>query len=301
MTVHNEQFTAVPNVMFDLMPHISMAQFSVLMTIARKTYGWQKLEDTISLSQFSKATGLSTYGVRLAIQEMVNRGFVARRQVGKQNHAYTIMLPAITAYLAQLYNSVAQSDGKLYNSVAQSDTEPCNSVAQLHEKPCNSVAPQKKPNTKEKTFKETGVPSSFLGPNEQISQTMEKWQTIVGNISKADKSTLRTLCAKHGVPLVCGAIDKARAAGKVEGLGFVRWVLENAPNEVVAKAPAKGGILEYKAWLLREFNMDNADVIAMDEGITTRDLYGKYERYKIAAQGYVIKDAPDLASFLASV
>lgn len=54
----------IPNVLFDVvMARVSPAQFKVLMAVARKTYGWGKESDRISLSQLQQMTGLSRQGV----------------------------------------------------------------------------------------------------------------------------------------------------------------------------------------------------------------------------------------------
>lgn len=56
--------SAIPNVLFDYwMDKLSPAEFKVLMCIARKTYGWHKDVDKISIKQIEKMTGLSRKGI----------------------------------------------------------------------------------------------------------------------------------------------------------------------------------------------------------------------------------------------
>jgi uncharacterized phage protein (TIGR02220 family) len=56
--------TQVPNVLLDVvMPAIKNASLRVLLAVARKTYGYQKVADDISLTQLQKLTGLSRQGV----------------------------------------------------------------------------------------------------------------------------------------------------------------------------------------------------------------------------------------------
>jgi phage replication O-like protein O len=56
--------TQVPNVLLDVvMPAIKNASLRVLLAVARKTYGYQKSADDISLTQLQKLTGLSRQGV----------------------------------------------------------------------------------------------------------------------------------------------------------------------------------------------------------------------------------------------
>ena len=49
--------SAIPNVLFDYwMEKLSPAEFKVLLCIARKTYGWHKDNDLISIKQIEKMT-----------------------------------------------------------------------------------------------------------------------------------------------------------------------------------------------------------------------------------------------------
>mgnify|MGYP003440882279 FL=1 len=63
--------TQVPNFVFDvLMAKTSKtpARFFVLLAIIRKTYGWQKHEDLLSLSQIIELTGMSKNAVKDALK-----------------------------------------------------------------------------------------------------------------------------------------------------------------------------------------------------------------------------------------
>jgi len=142
--------------------------------------------------------------------------------------------------------------------------KPCNSVAQFREKVCNSVATQKK-EFKEKELKESGFSSSFnsLGesesrvnntlqaeskpqkaptqegdnhaPDEAIAYTLQAWQTIRdGEAKRGEIKTLRNLCAMHGARTVYRAIIAAKDAGKIDGVGWVKWWLENKAPDTAA-------------------------------------------------------------------
>lgn len=308
----NDKYTPVPNILFDLMPHISMAQFAVLATVARKAYGWQKAEDQISLSQFVEATGLSLSGTRQAIAALLLSGFLVRRKSGKQDHYYTIDLQYIERYLGRLKQKAERlNDAELCHSVTQleetmslSNTELCHSVAQSDDELCHSVAPQKK-ELKEKEIKESVFSSfsfsSVSTPDEDIAQALQQWQNIVGgNVSKSNKTALRQLCAKHGAKQVVGAIDKSHAAGKVDGLGYVRWLLDNAATQLPPVAVPAPDVLPYRKWLLREYLCDNPQIIAQDEGVAESKLQGEYEKYKLGAQGYKVVQVPGLYGAMAA-
>lgn len=69
--------SAIPNVLFDYwMVILSPAEFKVLMCIARKTYGWHKNTDLISLKQIEKMTGLHRSGIIKNVESLVERGLL---------------------------------------------------------------------------------------------------------------------------------------------------------------------------------------------------------------------------------
>ena len=61
--------SAIPNILFDYwMYQLNSSEFKVLMCIARKTYGWHKNSDSISVKQIEKMTGLSRNGILNSIK-----------------------------------------------------------------------------------------------------------------------------------------------------------------------------------------------------------------------------------------
>lgn len=69
--------SAIPNILFDYwMLILSPAEFKVLMCIARKTYGWHKNNDLISLKQIEKMTGLHRSGIVKNVDALVERGLL---------------------------------------------------------------------------------------------------------------------------------------------------------------------------------------------------------------------------------
>jgi len=71
--------SSIPNIIFDYwQSRLSLGEFSVLMCIARKTYGWHKTFDRISLSRIEKQTGLSRYGIIKIIDSLVTIGLILK-------------------------------------------------------------------------------------------------------------------------------------------------------------------------------------------------------------------------------
>lgn len=68
---------SIPNILFDYwMNRLSPAEFKVLMCIARKTYGFNKGVDRISIGQIEKMTGLSRKGITKNIESLISYGLV---------------------------------------------------------------------------------------------------------------------------------------------------------------------------------------------------------------------------------
>ncbi len=65
--------------------NLSGAEFRVLLAVVGKTYGWNKKQDQISISQLSALTGLSKRGVCKATISLVNKKALGREQKGTTN------------------------------------------------------------------------------------------------------------------------------------------------------------------------------------------------------------------------
>lgn len=76
--------TRVPNAILDSMDELTEPELRVLLAIARKTIGWQKECDLISLTQLEKLTGLSRPAVNKALHTAVERGWVECTGRGKR-------------------------------------------------------------------------------------------------------------------------------------------------------------------------------------------------------------------------
>lgn len=69
--------SSIPNILFDYwMEKLSPAEFKVLMCVARKTYGWHKNNDAISLKQIEKMTGLHRSGIVKNVDRLVELGLL---------------------------------------------------------------------------------------------------------------------------------------------------------------------------------------------------------------------------------
>jgi len=80
-------YTQTPNVFFDdWMKILSPGEFKVLMCINRKTFGWHKTEDSISLSQIVEMSGLSKSGVVRSLSALESRKLIERERKRSKMH-----------------------------------------------------------------------------------------------------------------------------------------------------------------------------------------------------------------------
>lgn len=77
-------YTQIPNAIFDLMADkdagLTEKELKVLLAIARKTFGWHKKRDKISLSQLQQMTSMSRSTVVLGVKAAIERGIVRQTE-----------------------------------------------------------------------------------------------------------------------------------------------------------------------------------------------------------------------------
>lgn len=77
-------YTAIPNELLDtFLPILGEAELRVALFVARKTFGWHKRDDDLSLGQIAKGTGLSKPAVVTATASLVERGLLIKRTRGQ--------------------------------------------------------------------------------------------------------------------------------------------------------------------------------------------------------------------------
>lgn len=89
-------YTQAPNELFDKWTSIlGQAELRVYLIIIRKTFGWHKTKDRISLSQLETLTGLHRSNITKAIKSLLERGIIKKEiigEVGRQETTYQIVM-----------------------------------------------------------------------------------------------------------------------------------------------------------------------------------------------------------------
>lgn len=80
-------YTALANELLDWIARAPLngSQFRLLMTVVRKTYGFNRKEDRISATQFHEATGLHKQVVARELRDLAKRGYLV--SIGDIHHA----------------------------------------------------------------------------------------------------------------------------------------------------------------------------------------------------------------------
>lgn len=84
-------FLQVPNAVIDeLLPDLTGAELKCYLVVIRKTKGWNKESDNISISQFMKATGLSNSAVIKACESLVQYGLLVKENGTRNTGVYAV-------------------------------------------------------------------------------------------------------------------------------------------------------------------------------------------------------------------
>lgn len=126
-------YTQTPNILFDhWLPLLGECELRVLLVIMRKTFGWHKVRDRISISQLEKMTGSHRSNIIKATKDLIKKGLIKKEVSGDRGMQVTY------------YELVVQDSNNLDQS--RDDTPPS-----LATPPPPSLAARP---TKEKTTKE---------------------------------------------------------------------------------------------------------------------------------------------------
>jgi len=100
--IENGNYTRIHNDILDILAKTRLAslEFALVIFIFRKTYGYQKKNDVISIAQFCDATGASKTGVIEALNNLIRLNILYREPVGQMysygfNKYYDQWLPEV--------------------------------------------------------------------------------------------------------------------------------------------------------------------------------------------------------------
>ena len=131
-------WTAIPNDLLDNMADLGNAELRVLLVLIRKTAGYQKERDRVSVSQVAELTGLTSRNAQVALVSLLDGGFIGREQVGKQAYEYFVKPYPVGTRIKEPTNHIPSEPMSL------GDTEPYPVGTRFDQKPYPLGITQKK-------------------------------------------------------------------------------------------------------------------------------------------------------------
>ena len=172
-------FLQVPNAVIDeLLPDLTGAELKCYLVVIRKTKGWNKESDNISISQFMKATGLSNSAVIKACESLVKYGLLVKENGSRNTGIYAV-------------NSYSKITHEESSQVTCEESSPVKKVHSTYEESsqvtCEKSSPVKK------------VHSTY----EESSQvTCEKSSHTINNIKNTIQNTNKKTTQKNSLVLL---------------------------------------------------------------------------------------------------
>ena len=177
MIIDKPNYTQIPNCIIDNMKELSDAEFKVLMVIARKTFGWQKQRDRISLTQIMEISGMSKQGVINGKKGLITKGIISEYFTHKGNE-----------YEVNVVNQNKEPVNEVDQASQRSRPEPVNEVDQASQRSRHTKERETKVN---KLSKETEIDdfistiytpklSSLLKDFKEMRKELKKPVTLLG-------------------------------------------------------------------------------------------------------------------------
>lgn len=91
LQIENGNFTRINNEVLNELVKVGLlgAEYQVVFFVIRKTWGWGKTEDKISLTQFELGTGLSRPTITKTIKNLVSKNILVKRSIlDKQGNTF---------------------------------------------------------------------------------------------------------------------------------------------------------------------------------------------------------------------
>jgi len=76
----DDGYTKIPNLLLEALPlaRLTGVQKSICMFLWRRTYGWKRNEDAISMGEFAMACGSSRPYISLQLNDLINKNVISR-------------------------------------------------------------------------------------------------------------------------------------------------------------------------------------------------------------------------------
>ena len=266
-------FTAIPNIILDYWMFIlTGAEFKILLCICRKTFGWHKARDRISIRQIEKMTSLSRPSIVKCIEKLIEYSLVTKIKSKDEYDGSD----APNQYEINVFE-VSDRDENDSENIEGSKLSLPGVVNSVNPPLVNSVNPQKKDITKENKQKNTPyplkskkekidrvckVPSSSKAKKEKVS--CESF----GSHVELTKNDHLAFCTEHGAKFMKDLIQQMNdycLASKPDGYkdyaaALRSWINRRKTNPIANKSYSNQPDRRVK-------NLDGTNVINPWEGV----------------------------------
>ncbi len=170
-------YTQIPNEIFDYwMEKLTPAEFKVLLCICRKTFGWQKRYDCISLKQITSLTGLSKMGIIKNIDRLMELGLITKIKSKSSDGD-----DAPNVYEINVNSVGGGSKPSLLGVVNSVDTPVVNSVD------TQKKDPTKERHTKEKENTRAPEGAQTYGENGLVKLQLKEFEDLLKHMSESER------------------------------------------------------------------------------------------------------------------
>lgn len=198
------------NWLFDLvMPRVSNANaFKIICIVARKTWGWGKNSDMISVSQFKNMTGIkSKTTVLKAIKDAVETGYIVRKKVGQQH-----------VFRMNVHEELVQN----LNQLTGTESIPLSHITGTESKPTGT---ESIPELVQNLYPQREHKENSNSSGSDFALAVVAYESNIGSISKVVSDVLEDAVDEFGSQWVIDAIGIA-AKNNVRKWSYVNGILK---------------------------------------------------------------------------
>ena len=214
----NSGFTRIPNEIIDS-SRLDPYQFQIFSIIVRKTDGWCKVEDGISLSQFEKIVTFKKCKIISTLKELEKMGLISKQiQFAQDTKTFSYSLYRISSTIVKEINNYSME-----NTEGVVCEEYKGSISQIQGVVCEEYK-QKKLNTKEtKTNNTEQLISEYLEIDSSITEQGKKEILEFVDYRKKIKKPIKTIAPiKAYIQTIRELISKGYKLEEIKELMYER-------------------------------------------------------------------------------
>lgn len=305
--IENGNFARIHNEIAERLARtdLSGAEFRCLWFLLRKTYGYQKKEDTLSYSQFAEGTGLDKRSVRRALDRLIERNVICCRENGNNRPQTWLFNKYFEKWNSEtegqnahsLPGKIASTEGQNAHSSVQTEGQNAHSAMGQNAHSLNTTEGQNAhategQNAHHKRYKDIDVDDHHL-PGKFLRALIEG--AGFAYFDKNFNEVAMRLEADYSQEQLIRAVEATKDAhrkkigngerGITSPLAYMKSILVDGSTNGAAKSyvvpPQAPKILTYKSWLLRTYNADNPTFIGVSKDVLEKGYNDYVKQFQL--------------------